>query len=172
MRNAINNMQATAAGFGHVSAKNVFKVLFCVGGQQAVRVPAARCGARGVKPSIAPRSTSLPVAGVTGPTMWSMAMYTGCRAPPIRTHSVRFAGLLLGQVCDQPHPLLAEQIISRCIAGDFNAAHDMLEKKLWSAGYSASDIIGTLFKVTKNQQMDEGLKLKFIRVRPPPLFAS
>ena len=31
MRNAINNLQATAAGFGHVTAKNVFKVGFVRG---------------------------------------------------------------------------------------------------------------------------------------------
>ena len=69
--------------------------------------------------------------------------------------------------------MVAEGIIQNCVAGDFTAAHTSMESNLWHAGYSASDIIGTLFKVSKNHDMDESLKLKFIRVgasvRGPPI---
>lgn len=34
---------------------------------------------------------------------------------------------------------------------------------LWSTGYSCSDIIGTLFKVTKNSDIPEATKLAFLR---------
>ena len=36
--------------------------------------------------------------------------------------------------------------------------------KLWTEGYATTDIVNTLFKVTKNRQdLPEGLKLRFIK---------
>lgn len=67
------------------------------------------------------------------------------------------------QVCDQPHPLLAQQIIKHCIAGNIDDAYTGL-KQLYDLGYSATDIITTLFRVVKNYEMVEFLKLEFIRV--------
>lgn len=67
------------------------------------------------------------------------------------------------KVCDQPHPLAVAEMIKLCITGDIDEAHDHLEA-LWKQGYAASDIIGTIFKVVRNHQMDEHLKLEFIRV--------
>jgi replication factor C subunit 2/4 len=67
------------------------------------------------------------------------------------------------QVCDQPHPLVAQQIIKHCIAGNIDDAYVGL-KQLHDLGYSATDIITTLFRVVKNYEMVEFLKLEFIRV--------
>lgn len=67
------------------------------------------------------------------------------------------------QVCDQPHPLLAQQIIKHCIAGNIDDAYTGL-KQLYDLGYSATDIITTLFRVVKNYEMVEYLKLEYIRV--------
>uniref|UniRef100_A0A7S2I8X7 Replication factor C subunit 2 n=1 Tax=Helicotheca tamesis TaxID=374047 RepID=A0A7S2I8X7_9STRA len=90
MRNALNNLQATTSGFGHVNQTNVFKV------------------------------------------------------------------------CDQPHPTTVRAIIDHCVKGETNHAVAQL-KSLWGTGYSCSDIIGTLFKVTKAHDMPEALKLEYLR---------
>ena len=92
MRHALNNLQATVSGFGHVSAANVWKV------------------------------------------------------------------------CDQPHPTTVRLIIDACHKkGDLKEAKTKLQG-LWNAGYAASDIIGTLFRVTKaHDGLDEGIKLEFLR---------
>lgn len=90
MRNALNNLQATYSGFGHVNQTNVFKV------------------------------------------------------------------------CDQPHPTTVKAIIGYCILGETKPAVERTQS-LWETGYSCSDIIGTLFKVTKAHDMPEALKLEFLR---------
>ncbi|KAG0577023.1 hypothetical protein M758_5G103700 [Ceratodon purpureus] len=66
------------------------------------------------------------------------------------------------RVCDQPHPLLAQHIIKHCVAGNIDDAYVGL-KQLYDLGYSATDIITTLFRVVKNYEMVEFLKLEFIR---------
>ena len=38
-------------------------------------------------------------------------------------------------------------------------------EQLWADGYSGLDVIGTFFRITKTEEMDEGLKLEFIKVR-------
>ena len=76
MRQAINNLQSTFAGFGFVSAENVFKV------------------------------------------------------------------------CDQPHPVTVQAIIRACTKGDIELAMEKLNE-LWNQGYSAVDIIVTIFRVVK-----------------------
>ena len=90
MRQALNNAQATIAGFGLISSENVFKV------------------------------------------------------------------------CDQPHPLLIKQVLDASARADFEGANGIVEE-LWGKGYCALDIIGTLFRVTKIEPMDEELKLEFIK---------
>lgn len=90
MRNALNNLQATYSGFGHVNQANVFKV------------------------------------------------------------------------CDQPHPTTVKAIIGYCVLGQTKPAVERIQA-LWETGYSSSDIIGTLFKVTKAHEMPEALKLEFLR---------
>eukprot|EP00339_Tiarina_fusa_P026971 CAMPEP_0117019968 /NCGR_PEP_ID=MMETSP0472-20121206/15239_1 /TAXON_ID=693140 ORGANISM="Tiarina fusus, Strain LIS" /NCGR_SAMPLE_ID=MMETSP0472 /ASSEMBLY_ACC=CAM_ASM_000603 /LENGTH=339 /DNA_ID=CAMNT_0004725049 /DNA_START=112 /DNA_END=1131 /DNA_ORIENTATION=+ len=67
------------------------------------------------------------------------------------------------QVCDQPHPTVVRSMIDACQQGDLHAANKELAN-LWSLGYSASDIIGTVFKVTKvHDKLQEGTKLQFLR---------
>lgn len=90
MRQALNNLQSTANGFGKITSENVFKV------------------------------------------------------------------------CDEPHPLLVENMLKFCIAGDIHKAYKIM-KKLWILGYAAEDIIANIFRVCKRMDMDEKLKLLFIR---------
>merc|ERR1712060_659964 len=90
MRQALNNAQATHAGFGFISSENVFKV------------------------------------------------------------------------CDQPHPLLVKEALRACVSADFQKASDIVEQ-LWNDGYSGLDVVGAFFRLTKFEEMGEGLKLEFIK---------
>lgn len=69
------------------------------------------------------------------------------------------------RVCDQPHPLMVSNIVRHCLGGNIDGAHQGM-KELYDLGYSATDIITTLFRVVKNYDMPEFLKLEYIRVRP------
>jgi hypothetical protein len=71
---------------------------------------------------------------------------------------------LANQVCDQPHPLLIRSIMTECEAANLDKALQQLNY-LWGLGYSAVDIIGTMFRVVKTASMPEYLKLEFIKVR-------
>lgn len=67
------------------------------------------------------------------------------------------------QVCDQPHPTIVRAIIDYCFTGNLHEAIDKLNA-LWTSGYAASDIIGTIFKVTKSHEtLPEGEKLEYLR---------
>lgn len=90
MRQALNNLQSTANGFGKITSENVFKV------------------------------------------------------------------------CDEPHPMLVQDMLEFCVNGDIHGAYKIM-KKLWRLGYAAEDIIGNIFRVCKRLSMDEKLKLLFIR---------
>ncbi|GAO50338.1 P-loop containing nucleoside triphosphate hydrolase protein [Saitoella complicata NRRL Y-17804] len=91
MRQAVNNLQSTVAGFGFVSADNVFKV------------------------------------------------------------------------CDQPHPIAVQSLLLACHRGQIDPALETL-RELWDKGYSAVDIVTTMFRVAKNMdQMAEYEKLEFIK---------
>ncbi|KAL7274624.1 replication factor C subunit 4 [Rhizina undulata] len=91
MRQAINNLQSTVAGFGFVNADNVFKVV------------------------------------------------------------------------DSPHPIAVQAIVKACYEGGIDAALERLEE-LWNKGYSAVDIISTMFRVTKTiDTLSEHSKLEFIK---------
>lgn len=94
MRQAINNLQSTAQGFGFVNSENVFKV------------------------------------------------------------------------CDQPHPFLVKEVISACLRGNVDKSMDGMVE-LYGHGYSAADIVGTLFKVVKGYEgpdMSEYIKLEYIKM--------
>jgi len=68
-------------------------------------------------------------------------------------------------VCDQPHPLAVSRALKCCASGDLDTAHATLAE-LHFKGYSAMDVIGTLFRVTKGadeQEVPEALKLAFVR---------
>ena len=66
-------------------------------------------------------------------------------------------------MCDEPHPLLIREMIGHCVKGDIDGAYGLL-KSLWDKGYAAEDIITNIFRVCKNFEMPEYLKLEFIKV--------
>ncbi|KAL9271591.1 Replication factor C subunit 4-like protein [Drosera capensis] len=66
------------------------------------------------------------------------------------------------KVCDQPHPLLVKNMIRTILEGKFDDACSGL-KQLYDLGYSPTDIITTLFRVIKNYDMAEYLKLEFMK---------
>ncbi|XP_014262390.1 replication factor C subunit 2 [Cimex lectularius] len=90
MRQALNNLQSTHNGFGHVNSENVFKV------------------------------------------------------------------------CDEPHPLLVKQMLMHCVSSEITKAYEILNH-LWKLGYASEDIIGNIFRVTKNLNIEECLKLEFLQ---------
>lgn len=67
------------------------------------------------------------------------------------------------KVCDQPHPKTVSTIVQACQNSNTTLAiHEM--QALWQLGYSPSDIIGTLFKVVKNnKELSEAIKLEYLR---------
>ncbi len=69
---------------------------------------------------------------------------------------------LTTQVCDQPHPKKIKVVIEKVREGKMKEAQDIIIA-LWSSGYAASDIIQTLFRVTKSFDMPEPQKLEFVR---------
>jgi replication factor C subunit 2/4 len=52
------------------------------------------------------------------------------------------------KVCDQPHPLIVQAMLRHCVQGNIEDALEKL-KELWEAGYSAIDIVVTVFRVVK-----------------------
>ncbi|DBA82816.1 hypothetical protein WJX77_008579 [Trebouxia sp. C0004] len=66
------------------------------------------------------------------------------------------------KVCDQPHPILVANLISHCLSAEIDNAYNIM-KHLCDLGYSATDIITTLFRVVRNYKMQEFLKLEFIK---------
>lgn len=74
------------------------------------------------------------------------------------------------KVCDQPHPVVVNAIIASCLQVKVDNALEGVHQ-LWRQGYSAVDIITTLFRVVKFYDgMPEFMKLDYIKVslaRPP-----
>eukprot|EP01083_Nonionella_stella_P171927 588457_1 len=66
------------------------------------------------------------------------------------------------KVCDTPHPLKMKEIVKKCSESLIMDAIPLLQA-LCKEGYSAIDIIDTLFKVIKMFEMPERMKLDFIR---------
>ncbi|KAL0269527.1 UNVERIFIED_CONTAM: hypothetical protein PYX00_007230 [Menopon gallinae] len=90
MRQALNNLQSTHNGFGHVNSENVFKV------------------------------------------------------------------------CDQPHPVMVGEMLEHCVKGDVNSAYKIMAH-LWRLGYSAEDIISTVFRGVKQLKISEELLLELVK---------
>ena len=67
------------------------------------------------------------------------------------------------QVCDQPHPFHVKNMVRNVLEGKFDDACLAL-KQLYDLGYSPTDIITTLFRIIKNYDMAEYLKLEFMKV--------
>ncbi|EJD52101.1 replication factor C subunit 4 [Auricularia subglabra TFB-10046 SS5] len=67
------------------------------------------------------------------------------------------------KVCDQPHPTMVQKMMRSCKEGNINDAMDHLTA-LWRQGYSAVDIVVTIFRVVKVfDELPEYLKLEFIK---------
>lgn len=66
------------------------------------------------------------------------------------------------KVCDQPHPVAVQSILTCCINGNLDQALKTLEG-IWKEGFAAVDIVTTVFKVTKGMEMAEFLKLEYIK---------
>lgn len=66
------------------------------------------------------------------------------------------------KVCDEPHPLLVKEMIQHCVNANIDEAYKVVAH-LWKLGYSPEDIIGNIFRVCKTFQMQEYLKLEFIK---------
>jgi replication factor C subunit 2/4 len=90
MRNALNNLQSTAAGFGFVTGEAVYKV------------------------------------------------------------------------CDQPHPVKVAAILAACLALETGKAVQGMTE-LWALGFSALDIVQTVFKVTKTLSAPESTRLDMLQ---------
>ncbi|KAL5519264.1 RFC4 [Sanghuangporus vaninii] len=67
------------------------------------------------------------------------------------------------KVCDQPHPILVQAMLRSCLKGDINSAMEKLTE-LWDQGYSAVDIVVTIFRVVKTfDELPEYTKLEYIK---------
>ncbi|XP_044255243.1 replication factor C subunit 2 [Tribolium madens] len=66
------------------------------------------------------------------------------------------------KVCDEPHPMLIKDMLNSCVNADVRKAYKIIDH-LWSLGYAAEDIIKNIFKVCKTIDMEETLKLAFIK---------
>ena len=72
------------------------------------------------------------------------------------------------KVCDQPHPLLIADMINKCVGDNENSSRieDAIAPmmKLHEAGYAATDIITSVFRVCKQMPaLPEYIRLEFIR---------
>jgi replication factor C subunit 2/4 len=67
------------------------------------------------------------------------------------------------RVCDQPHPRRVEAMLKACQAGRVSEALKEMDS-LWALGYSALDLVTTVFKVVKAQDMPEAQKLDMVQV--------
>jgi len=54
-------------------------------------------------------------------------------------------------------------MLAFCVEAKFDEAYKIMSH-LWKMGYSAIDIISNIFRVCKNLEMAEYLKLEFIKV--------
>lgn len=66
------------------------------------------------------------------------------------------------KVCDEPHPMLIQDMLEHCGEGDIHKAYKILAK-LWRLGYAAEDIIGNIFRVCKRVAINEKMRLAFIK---------
>jgi len=66
------------------------------------------------------------------------------------------------KVCDQPHPMTIKTILQKCLEGDIKAAKNEMTG-LFNTGYAPVDIIGTTFKVCRFFEMNENLKLEWMK---------
>ncbi|KAH8835459.1 P-loop containing nucleoside triphosphate hydrolase protein [Flagelloscypha sp. PMI_526] len=67
------------------------------------------------------------------------------------------------KVCDQPHPITVQAIVRACMNKNIDLAMEKLGE-LWGQGYSAVDVVVTLFRVVKTfDEIPEFTKLEYIK---------
>ncbi|KAK7695339.1 replication factor C subunit 4 [Cerrena zonata] len=67
------------------------------------------------------------------------------------------------KVCDQPHPVIIQAMVKACLKGNIDGAMEKLSE-LWDQGYSAVDIVVTIFRVVKTyDEIPEYTKLEYIK---------
>lgn len=66
------------------------------------------------------------------------------------------------KVVDRPHPVTVQTILHCCDRGELHEAISHLEA-MYSQGYSASDIVSTIFQICKTVDIVDTKKLGFIR---------
>jgi len=68
------------------------------------------------------------------------------------------------KICDQPHPIVVRRMMKHCQKGEIDEALTRINN-LWELGYSAVDIVVTVFRVVKGmEELPEYTRLEFIRV--------
>eukprot|EP00871_Galdieria_phlegrea_P003371 jgi/Galph1/4034/GphlegSOOS_G2647.1 len=67
------------------------------------------------------------------------------------------------KVCDQPHPALVKEFLEMALSGNIIASVDIL-CSLWNKGYSALDIVQTIFRVARSHEMNEQSRLHVMKV--------
>ena len=68
------------------------------------------------------------------------------------------------KICDQPHPIVVRRLIKHCQKGEIDDALTRINT-LWEQGYSAVDIVVTVFRVVKGmEELPEYTRLEYIRV--------
>ncbi|KAK6638737.1 Subunit of heteropentameric Replication factor C (RF-C) [Polyplax serrata] len=66
------------------------------------------------------------------------------------------------KVCDEPHPIMVEEMLQHCLQGNIQKAYKILAH-LWKLGYSAEDIISTIFRGAKLLKAPVDLVLQFLK---------
>lgn len=67
------------------------------------------------------------------------------------------------KVCDEPPPIIIENIIANCIKGNLKEADKCLSH-LYKLGYCTEDVISSMFRVVKNYKMPEYIKLEYLKL--------
>ncbi|KAK9475842.1 P-loop containing nucleoside triphosphate hydrolase protein [Lipomyces japonicus] len=67
-------------------------------------------------------------------------------------------------IVDSPHPAAVQAMLVACHNADLDSALTVLRDQLWARGYSAVDIITTMFRVTKSlDAVNEYTRMEYIR---------
>ena len=66
------------------------------------------------------------------------------------------------RVCDVPNIEVLEQVITYCETNQFDLAQKTL-LPLWEEGYTAYDLVNTLYKLIMNRNMDKRLQFEFLK---------
>jgi len=66
------------------------------------------------------------------------------------------------KVCDQPHPKTIKLILENCAKGEFRKSVALLHM-IMNNGFSTLDFIQTMFRVVKGMELEERMKLDWIK---------